>query len=93
MRVKFCKHCGKHEVKARGLCNACYLRWQRYGDCEYRKKRKTRLEKIRSMAIEELASFFDAIADDAYESREENKCNYPIGYQAWLNWLEETDES
>ena len=92
MAERYCKNCGKRGVKSRGLCNACYLRWQRYGNCEYRRKEKTREKLIKAMTVQELASFLDAVADDAYESGRGNECNYPVGHQAWVDWLEKGGE-
>ena len=54
---RICCNCGKNEIVSRGLCNACYLRWQRYGNCDYRRKKKTNADKIRAMTDEELANF------------------------------------
>ena len=46
-KEQICSYCGKNEIKARGLCNACYIRWQRYGNCDYRRAKHTNADRIR----------------------------------------------
>ena len=88
---RVCAYCGKHEVKARGLCNACYIRLQRHGDCKYR-RHKTNADKIRAMTDEELAELFSqscdcghacCVIDDKHISCV-NGCT-----SAWLDWLKQ----
>ena len=80
---RVCAYCGKHEVKARGLCNACYIRLQRHGDCKY-KRRKTNADRLRRMTDEELAEWLCDIAGwlPMYEGK-----MHPI-----LDWLKEESE-
>ena len=73
---RICCNCGKNEIVSRGLCNACYLRWQRYGNCDYRRKKKTNADKIRAMTVEELADWLIMNGDGS-------------DYQTWFDWLRE----
>lgn len=77
-KEKICRYCGKNEVVSRGLCNACYLRWQRYGNCEYRRPKKTNADRIRSMSDAELAVWLYWKADGSGKTKEQ-----------WLEWLRE----
>ena len=88
---RVCAYCGKHEVKARGLCNACYIRLQRHGDCKYR-RHKTNADRIRAMTDEDLAKSLAEISDCvACETMFDMKCRchheFFSCWQAWLDWL------
>jgi hypothetical protein len=42
-----CLECEKHEIHCKGMCNACYTRWQRAGRPPVRFDYKTPVEKFR----------------------------------------------
>lgn len=42
-----CLECTKHEIHCKGMCNACYTRWQRKGRPPVRFDYKTPVEKFR----------------------------------------------
>lgn len=87
---RVCAYCGKHEVKARGLCNACYIRLQRNGDCKY-KRRKTNADRIRSMTDEELADWLGVYCNGQTAQEVGKPCVSGMGSceECWLDWLRE----
>ena len=80
-KKQICSYCGKNEIKARGLCNACYIRWQRYGNCDYRRAKHTNADKIRAMTDEELAKHLYYWDNSPLHASEER----------WLDWLRQED--
>ena len=61
------------------MCPACYNRWQRHGDCEYIRKKKTNADRVHSMSVEGLADLFAKIEHADPENH--------LGKDGWLVWL------
>ena len=79
--MKLCGHCRNRGKNSR--CNL-YTEISNYAEkCkDFKPKKQTNADRIRSMSDEELAEWLTSITDDA-QSDAESKCDYQ-----WSEWLQ-----